>query len=520
MHRSLRNLLLLATTGALFPASFAWSRDLPNVDALANAVPRPQTKIAQKTPTSVQRIVRDEQLGVASFVWFDPATRAAAPVSAVKRVASDPVAAARAEFKAVASLYGVTEAELDASPAQLHSSPSSATKLVRFTGQRDGVPVFREQATVLLNAQSQALNIGGYLGSTKLAPLVKSATATRLSPAMAAQIALQDFEFGKDIAARFYVPESRRKDDASGYRWIDLPNEVTGADGAALEQPIRYRPVWFRLPQGLVSAIYLEVRVFEAGEHHAYSYVVASDGGQLLFRNQQSSHQAAPQSPSSATFSYGVWADPQTGVPYPGPQGLDLSPYPNAGPDGYSARLIGPSRLTLASVPFSKSDSWVDSGVNSQRIYFTYGNNVRAWADAASPNGYDGMAVGDISACKGGQQAADMDFYACTTDAAFDYNYDFSSGPLKNQAQASASVVNMFYTLNWLHDWFYNAGFDEASGNAQASNFGRGGVESDPIDARALVSGVRNNASMDAPADGASPILRGYIYDYGGGPCP
>ena len=32
----------------------------------------------------------------------------------------------------------------------------------------------------------------------------------------------------------------------------------------------------------------------------------------------------------------------------------------------------------------------------------------------------------------------------------------------------------MFFHVNWLHDRWYEAGFDEASGNAQQDNFGLG----------------------------------------------
>ena len=38
-------------------------------------------------------------------------------------------------------------------------------------------------------------------------------------------------------------------------------------------------------------------------------------------------------------------------------------------------------------------------------------------------------------------------------------------------------MTQLFYDLNFLHDWFYVSGFDEKSGNGQASNYGRGGIE-------------------------------------------
>jgi hypothetical protein len=68
---------------------------------------------------------------------------------------------------------------------------------------------------------------------------------------------------------------------------------------------------------------------------------------------------------------------------------------------------------------------------------------------------------------------------------------------------------------NWLHDYYYDSGFDEAAGNAQKSNYGRGGVENDPLLAEAQDSadnGQLNNANMSTPADGRSPRMQMYVW--------
>ncbi|QNP50293.1 IPTL-CTERM sorting domain-containing protein [Diaphorobacter aerolatus] len=132
------------------------------------------------------------------------------------------------------------------------------------------------------------------------------------------------------------------------------------------------------------------------------------------------------------------------------------------------------------------------------------------------PDGFAGAPFANIASCPENSRSVDGDFFACSSTDAFDYGYDPSADAVRNQGQASTSVANLFYMVNWLHDWFYDAGFDEASGNAQARNFGRGGIEGDPIDAWALAYSVRNNASMATPADGASPNMRMYVFDKGG----
>src|SRR3546814_8665534 len=66
---------------------------------------------------------------------------------------------------------------------------------------------------------------------------------------------------------------------------------------------------------------------------------------------------------------------------------------------------------------------------------------------------------------------------------------------------------------NGLHDWWYDHGFDEQAGNAQTSNYGRGGVEGDAISAQGQDSSGRNNANMATPADGGSPTMQMYLFD-------
>ncbi|QIL82124.1 hypothetical protein G7047_20975 [Diaphorobacter sp. HDW4A] len=534
MHRTLKNILYTAVAGGFVLASaYAVARELPNIDALA-ALPNftKASTFSEALPVSVKRATYEERLGVANFVWLDPSRTPVSPTLKRYRSVDDVVPSAREEIKALAGLYGLTAAEVDAVPVQQQQTLANGGRLVRFGNQRDGIPVFREHATVLLDAQSRALNVGGFVGSTSVAGAPRSVradgTASSLTPAMAAQVALEDFDFPSDVASRLVEQDAGSGDASEGYRRLLLPAGQRGAQGGVLEQPTRYRTVWFRMPQGLVAAYYLEVRVLEAGVHNAFSYVIARDDGQILFRNNLMSHDSATTgaldlaSPSASavapSFTYGVWADPLTGVPLPGPQGLDLNPYPGSGPDGHSARLLAPSRVSMVSAPsFSRGDPWIDYP-RADGLAFSSGNNVRAYADVKSQEGYSGVPLESTTSCRANTLAVGADFYGCTSNQTFDFGYDFAADPLKHQGQAATSVTNLFYVINWLHDWFYDAGFDEAAGNAQASNFGRGGLEGDPIDARALVYTVRNNASMDTPADGASPIMRMHVFDIGGVP--
>ncbi len=77
---------------------------------------------------------------------------------------------------------------------------------------------------------------------------------------------------------------------------------------------------------------------------------------------------------------------------------------------------------------------------------------------------------------------------------------------------AGAAETNLFFLSNFLHDFFYDLGFDEAAGNFQESNFGRGGLEGDSLAAVARASG-RNNATFEPNPDGQRSIMSMFLWD-------
>ena len=92
----------------------------------------------------------------------------------------------------------------------------------------------------------------------------------------------------------------------------------------------------------------------------------------------------------------------------------------------------------------------------------TAGPNVAACADANGDDACDGL----VSA----------------TGGVFDFPYTGSYRAGQGaQTDRSAAVVNAFYWTNAVHDWLYRLGFDEASGNFQLDNYGRGGTGGDRV---------------------------------------
>ena len=93
----------------------------------------------------------------------------------------------------------------------------------------------------------------------------------------------------------------------------------------------------------------------------------------------------------------------------------------------------------------------------------------------------------------------------------FDFVPNFTLAPTVTVNQQLATT-NLFYWNNLVHDISYLYGFDEPSGNFQASNQGRGGAGNDYVIADAQDAGGTNNANFSTPVDGTRPRMQMYLF--------
>lgn len=77
----------------------------------------------------------------------------------------------------------------------------------------------------------------------------------------------------------------------------------------------------------------------------------------------------------------------------------------------------------------------------------------------------------------------------------------------------NASITNLFYLINTMHDLTYEYGFNEAAGNFQMDNFGKGGKEGDAIEAFIHDPAGFNNAAFFTPPDGQSGLMAMSIFN-------
>lgn len=460
-------------------AQSALTKDLAPIDRWADARPaaRAHAPVIGAGLLSEFRGHVDDRLGVPTFLWAGPdASR-----SPMSPTVGTPEGIARVHLKRLADAYKVGADQIDALQVVNTSRLKNGSQIVQLQNAAGGIEVFRERISVLINPRGDLVSVGGYIASTDLIDASMQAPGARaamfaMSGADAAALALADYGFDAAAAASASISQGE-----GGFQNIALP---AAANGASLAEPARVKPVWFRSGAGLIPAHYVEVQVAETPESSAdyYAYVISAKDGQVLFRHNQ-----------TAEHTYRVYAE-TTGalLPYPGPEGRANAPHPTAQPDGVQPPFVPSVSTTLTQGPISNpAHIWLAPGATE-----TTGNNAEAYADFNNP---DGFSAGDL---RGATNGVDT----------FNYVYDTSLDVGVNATQRQAGIVNLFYMNNWLHDWYYDAGFDEASGNGQVVNYSGLGIGGDSIKAEAQDASGTNNANMSTPSDGGRPRMQMYTW--------
>ncbi len=153
----------------------------------------------------------------------------------------------------------------------------------------------------------------------------------------------------------------------------------------------------------------------------------------------------------------------------------------------HGGRSIVTDPATATASPFGWHDT---NGSNGAEFTITRGNNVWAQDDA---NGNNGTGFSPD-----GGNGLDFNFPVNLNQAPSNYR--------------SASITNLFYWNNIIHDVFYEYGFDEASGNFQENNYGKGGSGSDSVNADGQDGGGTNNANFATPGDGSNPRMQMFLW--------
>lgn len=432
----------------------------------------------------------DSKLGAHTFLWLANGAQVAekAASSPLKRsVLAESVA--RSAVETNASALGIGRTSIENAKLTDLQDDGKGLVIAKFQQRVSGRDVFNRHIAVLMDRKLTPQTVSGYFAQDKLQlDEAKSASFSR-SPAEAISIAFR--QMGGSVA-----PAALQLAATSGeYSLFKIPS----TDGYVMRSAPRVKEVFYPAQDRLVPAYYVELsgKQFDGGNIDQYGFVVAADTGEVLFRNNQVAYDSA--------FTYKVYADATgTRQPFDGPLGNDKQPV-TAGPTGPFSRAPGTqSSVTLINGPIVPSTlvrPWLPDAAD-----VTTGNNVNAYLDLndyllpSGAHGADGFDDG-TSDVRGEISSANT----------FDYTYTPDADPT-TATQRQAAAVNLFYMNNWLHDWWYHNGFDEAAGNAQDDNFGSGGVSGDAIEAQGQDGTGTDNANMSTPADGGKPRMQMYLF--------
>lgn len=463
----------LAGISTFLAVSVAYGGDLPNYEAYYQVAPRAVTSVTAPSHIPGHIVSRDDERGVPTFIWAHPRRVSKSPHKA-------PADAARWYLAQFADAYGLSKSALSTAYVS-HVHDTGRGGIVVMMRQRvDGVEVVRNELKVLMTRGLDLTAVSGNLHDAAL----PGQPSFRLGAEDAVAHALGDM-FQQSVDARSIRAAGT---STAGDGLYELAPQGI-ASGAHLVEPARVQRVLYPLPDRLVPGYRVQaISAASAGaETDGYAYIVSADDGRVLGR-QDLVHDAA--------FQYRVWADDTAPHrPLDGPM-ANYTPHPTGIPDGSQPAFIDPILVSMDGFntsPSGQPDPWLPDGATE-----TVGNNAHAYADLVSPDGYN----------PGQDPRASV-----TADGIFDRVYDTSQSPGASADQIQAAIVQLFYTVNWLHDYFYDSGFTEAAGNAQNDNYGRGGAGGDAMRAEAQDYSGRNNANMMVPADGTAPRMQMYVWD-------
>jgi extracellular elastinolytic metalloproteinase len=167
-------------------------------------------------------------------------------------------------------------------------------------------------------------------------------------------------------------------------------------------------------------------------------------------------------------------------------ESYNVYPLPIGSPS-HGARSV----VVMPPDPTASPFGWHDlDGIAGADLTITLGNNAQAQEDVGGDDGAGFRPDGGA-------------------ELVFDFPIDLGQQPSTYQ---SAAISNVFYWNNIAHDIFYQYGFDEASGNFQSNNYGRGGAALDPVRADSQDAAGLNGAQFGTPPDGMAPRMELFLW--------
>ncbi|KAJ2917283.1 hypothetical protein MD484_g3107, partial [Candolleomyces efflorescens] len=298
-----------------------------------------------------------------------------------------------------------------------------------------------------------------------------------------------NFESHKD---KLHVAPVHHFDSPHGENLV----EFTIGDVPDTVNPVKAKMSWIQVPNQEGSATELQlVWKFEVEmEDNWYDAAVSVTPPHKIISVVDWASDAPipkPKEPVVATYSVFSWGinDPSVGERSIEKENFDAL----ASPAGWHA------------IPYAHDPSQTNvrrkGGDFWRNTTTTWGNNVFAQENWEGQNAY----INNYRPDGGAEKVFDFEYAPKETERA--------DALEEAKKYINATVTQLFYTSNLVHDLYYRYGFDEVSGNFQQYNFGRGGRENDGVIANAQDGSGYNNANFMTPPDGQNGRMRMYLWN-------
>ncbi len=417
-------------------------------------------------------------LAAALVLALAPATHAAGN--------EDAEATARRFLQREAPRFGLNPADLrEVSVSSIAPGTAAGMRHVYLQQNLRGIPVWNAIFTVNVSGDGSIINPGNRF-IDKL-PARAGNQLARRTPVQAARAA------GDFLELKIREPLRATRSRGGPAQATELNT------GGFSKQPIQASLVWYFAQD--IGQLRLSWRVQVEEGNHLWDVFVDAGNGEPLAAKDRVVHERADEllaglsaSTSGIIASLGAVVAPAPDSP-PAFDSIDgatytVYPFPFESPSDGGRRSV-----TGAANPTASPYGWHDNnGMAGAEYTRTRGNNVWAYTDT------DGNNSSDPNSDPDGGAGLNFSFPILAGESPADY--------------ADASVVNLFYWTNLIHDITYGYGFNEASGNFQFNNYGKGGTGTDALRAEDLDGSGTDNANFSTPGDGAYPRMQMFKWNY------
>ena len=353
-----------------------------------------------------------------------------------------------------------------------HISSTSGIHHIYFQQWVHDIPVKGTESSVHISSNGRVLS--------ENVQFIQS-TATRFATPTGA---ISPIQAAKTIA--HYMGYNLRKPIRELEKDIAIRNEIWLSDGGISAQDIRTQLVYKRNDKDSYDLIW-ELEIREPEDEHWWIFQLNAITGSFIqkvdiFQNcYRIDSEEAPLDYNSNLVNIENYSTSNTSVSTNCENCYEVFALPLDSPY-FGDRTIVQDPADPVASPFGWHD-W--NGVEGADTTLTYGNNAKA-IEANDNIGYQ----------PDGTEALNFTGYP------FDPVYG------ETTQYEDASITNVFYWANILHDITYRYGFTEASGNFQQNNYNNGGAQADEVILECQSTFRPCNAIFSTQRDGISPVLK------------